>query len=158
MRQFTKRELYQAGEPLGECVTRTKPGGRIYGGGGGGSSSSTADTTNIDKRLAVGDGGAGISGDNSSIVINSTDGAIVTRALDSVDSANAVAGDGFSALLQAADKLFAKGESLIKTTQDSVSDAYLKAATEGKGTIDNKTIIVLAVAGAVAVYAMKKGR
>lgn len=127
-------------------------------GGGGGSSSSANTTSNTDKRLAVGDGGAGISGDNSSIVINSTDGAIVSRALDSVDSANAVAGDGFTQLLSAADKLFAKGESLIKTTQDSVSDAYLKAATEGKGTLDNKTIIVLAAVGAAAVYFMRKGR
>lgn len=127
-------------------------------GGGGGSSRSENTTSNIDKRLAVGDGAAGISGDNSSIVINSTDGAIVSRALDSVDSANAVAGDGFTQLLSAADKLFAKGESLIKTTQDSVSDAYLKAATEGKGTLDNKTIVILAAVGAAALYFMRKGR
>ena len=33
---YSRRELYAMGEPLGESVTRLKPGGgRIYGGGGG---------------------------------------------------------------------------------------------------------------------------
>lgn len=36
--QYSRRELYALGEPLGECVTR-KDGGRVvYGGGGGGAS------------------------------------------------------------------------------------------------------------------------
>jgi hypothetical protein len=30
---YSRRQLYALGEPLGESVTRTKPGGRIYGGG-----------------------------------------------------------------------------------------------------------------------------
>ena len=30
---YSRRQLYALGEPLGECVTRLKPGGRIYGGG-----------------------------------------------------------------------------------------------------------------------------
>jgi hypothetical protein len=40
---YSRRQLYALGEPLGECVTRLKPGGRIYGGG---SDSPPADTTN----------------------------------------------------------------------------------------------------------------
>ena len=39
---YSRRQLYALGEPLGECVTRLKPGGRIYGGG---SDSPPADTT-----------------------------------------------------------------------------------------------------------------
>lgn len=31
---YSRRQLYALGEPLGECVTRLKPGGRVYGGGG----------------------------------------------------------------------------------------------------------------------------
>jgi hypothetical protein len=38
---YSRRQLEALGEPLGESVTRLKPGGRIYGGGGGGGGSST---------------------------------------------------------------------------------------------------------------------
>lgn len=38
---YSRRQLEYFGEPLGESVTRSKPGGRIYGGGGGGSSTPT---------------------------------------------------------------------------------------------------------------------
>lgn len=38
---YSRRQLYALGEPLGECVTRLKPGGRIYGGG----DSTPAETT-----------------------------------------------------------------------------------------------------------------
>lgn len=45
---YSRRQLEAFGEPLGESVTRTKPGGngRIYGGGGG-PTSSTVTQTNI---------------------------------------------------------------------------------------------------------------
>ena len=38
---YSRRQLEALGEPLGESVTRLKPGGRIYGGGGGGGQTST---------------------------------------------------------------------------------------------------------------------
>jgi len=41
---YSRRELYAMGEPLGECVTQLKPGGRIYGGGGGGGPTQTTVT------------------------------------------------------------------------------------------------------------------
>lgn len=46
---YSRRQLEAFGEPLGESVTREKPGGngRIYGGGGGGPTSSTVTQTNI---------------------------------------------------------------------------------------------------------------
>ena len=34
--QYSRRELYALGEPLGEAVTRKENGRIIYGGGGGG--------------------------------------------------------------------------------------------------------------------------
>ena len=40
---YSRRQLYALGEPLGESATRLKPGGRVYGGGG--SSSSTPEKT-----------------------------------------------------------------------------------------------------------------
>ncbi len=38
---YSRRQLEALGEPLGDSVTRLKPGGRIYGGGGGGGGTST---------------------------------------------------------------------------------------------------------------------
>lgn len=156
---YSRRQLEQLGEPLGEAVTRAKLGGGYLcgGGGGGGASSSDNTTNNVDKRLAV-DSGAGITGDNSSIVIQatSTDAGIVSRALDSIDSNNATNAEGFNQLLSAADRLFNRGESLIGTTQKTVADAYAQAQTTKAGTIDNKTLIVLAVAGAATVYAIAR--
>lgn len=51
---YSRRQLEALGEPLGESVTRTKPGGRIYGfggGGGGGPSSTTVTQSNIPDWL-----------------------------------------------------------------------------------------------------------
>ena len=89
----------------------------------GGRSSSSNASNQTDKRIAQ-ESGAAISGDGSSITINSVDGGIVARALDSVDASNATAGEGFTQLLGAAKELFNKGESLIGTTQKNVVDAY----------------------------------
>lgn len=47
---LTKRQLYAAGEPLGECVTRIEAGRMICGGGGGGEGSSTT-VQNIPDEL-----------------------------------------------------------------------------------------------------------
>ena len=41
MKTYSKRELYAAGEFLGECVTRQEGGRRVMGGGGGGGDSKT---------------------------------------------------------------------------------------------------------------------
>lgn len=129
----------------------------LFGGGGSKSSSST---TNTDKRLAVGDGGIGVTADDSSVAINITDGGIVSRALDSIDLNNATLADGYGALIDAGEELlkanFDAGQNLIGTTQKHVADAYGQAQANANGTIDNRTLMVLAVAGAVALYALKK--
>jgi hypothetical protein len=41
MKTYSRRELYAAGEPLGECVTRKEGGRLVMGGGGGGGDSKT---------------------------------------------------------------------------------------------------------------------
>lgn len=182
----SRRELYAHGEPFGDSATRRKlGGGYICGGGGGSESSSTQATTNIDRRLAVQDG-IGISGDSNALSLttytttNVLDGGAIkaafdfskatstdalrttentfSRALDSIDASNATLGQGYELLLGAADKLFDRGESLIGQTQQAVADAYVRAQDTAKGTIDNRTIIVLAVAGAAAAIIATRGR
>lgn len=48
----SKRQLYAAGEPLGDCVTRREAGRLICGGGGGGSSTTTQSIPEELKPLA----------------------------------------------------------------------------------------------------------
>lgn len=163
----SRRDLYRRGEPLGACCTRRKlGGGYICGGGGdgGSSSSSTATTTqttttNVDKRLAL-NSGIGISSDQSTVNVQALDGEVVKKALDTVSAADATAGAGFEKLLGLADKLFTGAGQVISKTQDA-SLAQLAtlntAANDQRGTIDQKTIIVLAVAGAAALAFRRKG-
>lgn len=49
---YSRRELYAAGEPLGDSATRIEAGRRIMGGGGGGSSTSTPTIPDELKPLA----------------------------------------------------------------------------------------------------------
>ena len=46
---YSRRQLEAFGEPLGDSVTRVKPGGRIYGMGGGGGESSGPTTTTVNQ-------------------------------------------------------------------------------------------------------------
>lgn len=149
--------------------------------GGDSDSESTSTTYNTDKRNAVQDG-IGVSGDGSSasIVNNITDGGIVTRALDSVDTWNATNAEGFTQLLDTSGQLFTsvgssqasgfdklvsvagdlfnQGQGLIGQTQKAVADAYSTAQSDKAGAIDNRTLIVLAVAGAAALaFVNRKG-
>lgn len=152
---YSKRQLYAAGEPLGDSVTERKPGGgyRCGGGGGGSSSSSTSTTTqNYDKRVAV-ETGVGLSSDSSTVNVTTLDAGIVTKALDTVAVADATNGAGFNQLLTLADKLFTTGSKVLETTQSATLaqvQSLNTAANDQRGTVDQKTIIVLAVAGAAA--------
>jgi len=52
--KYSRRQLEAFGEPLGDSVTRVKPGGRIYGdggGGGGGPTTTTVNQSNIPEWL-----------------------------------------------------------------------------------------------------------
>ena len=83
---------------------------------------------------------------------------VISMALDSVNLANANGADGFTALLGAAESLWNRGENMIGQTQQAVADAYTNAQSDKSGTIDNRTIIVLAVAGAAALAFMGRGK
>lgn len=80
---ISRRQLYAAGLPFGECATQRLPGGAIRYGGGGDSESSTSttgattETTNIDQRMAIQDG-VGINGSGNSTVytVNSSDAVV----------------------------------------------------------------------------------
>lgn len=138
---------------LFDANTRLSPCGKVmpgFGGGGGSSSSSNATTTtNTDKRLVVNDG-IGISSDTSSVTVNALDGEIVTKALDTVQIADATNGQGFGQLVTLADKLFTGAGNLVAATQQTALEQMTQANVETAGKIDNKTITILGVAAAAA--------
>ena len=164
----SRRELYAHGEPFGDSATRRKIDGKGYVCGfGGDSSSSTSYTQNmVDRRITQKDGFA-VAGDANAITMNTTNvsnvldgGAIAKafgfstdttkRAFDSVDTANATLGAGYESLIEASKDIFNQGQNLIGQTQKAVADAYGQAQADKGGTIDNRTLIALAAAGAVA--------
>lgn len=137
------------------------PGLSMCNGGGGGSSSSSSSstTTNLDKRMVV-DQGIGISSDSSTVTVEALDAGIVEKALDTVAAADATAGAGFEKLLTLADGLFKAGGQLVQKTSDTAMAAVGAVSTaqnDAKGSIDQKTLVILAVAGVGAAYLLKKG-
>jgi len=137
------------------------------GGGGGGSTSSNSSqattTTNTDKRIANGPGGL-VAQDGSAITLNSTSNIeslsddVVKAAFDYAAVTDAKNGAGFSKLLDVADKLTTKtsdtATALSSRFQDNVLDAFERAKTSTSGSIDQKTMIVLAVTAAAALAFM----
>lgn len=157
---MNRRELYAAGEPFGECATAPKVGGGYVCGGGGGSSksSSTTTTQTTDKRMVV-DTGIGISSESSNVNVTTLDAGIVNKALDTVQVSDATNKAGFTGLLELADKLFTQGGALLESTQQTTLaqiESINAAANDREGAIDQKTIIVLAIAGAAALVLTKK--
>lgn len=157
------RQLYAAGEPIGDSATEKLPCGRvIYGGGGSRSSSSVATTSaNTDRRMAF-SSGVGISSDNSTINVQSVDAEIVKKALESVDLSSATAGAGIDKLLDVADHLFTGAGQMVNQTQNAALaqlDSLNRAQNDSRGSIDQKTMIMLAIAGAAVVIIPKmKGK
>lgn len=170
----SRRELYAHGEPFGDSATRRKLDGKGYvcGFGGDSSSSSSNTTNNYDKRVVTNDG-FGLSGDNNAISMTTTNTTNVTdagsiagafkfstdtvkRAFDSLDTNNATLGAGYEQLIGAAADVFNQGQNLIGQTQKAVADAYGQAQADKNQTIDNRTLIALAVAGAATVFALSR--
>ncbi len=123
--------------------------------------SSTSSTTyNQDTRIALESGTAtstASGGKNNVVTINTLDGGIVQKALDTVQLNDALGADGFSKLLTAAEKLLEQGGGIIGQTQAAIADAYSKAESDSTNTIDNRTLIVLAVAAAaVGIFIIRK--
>lgn len=129
--------------------------------GGSPTSSNATTTQNTDKRLVVNDG-VGISSDTSTVNVTSTtnalDADIVTAALDTVKSSDATNGEGFTKLLELADGLFSGAGDVIAKTQDTTLGqiaALNTTANDSKGSIDQKTLIIIVAGAAVAIYALK---
>ena len=107
---------------------------------GGSSSSSTNQTSQQDNRVVQGQGAVLAQG-GSSIVINTADAGIVSRALDTVDRTNvSMAAIASNANSQAA--------AAVSQATDALAAAYSDAkGNNNKGTI---TIAAVVVAGMVA--------
>lgn len=129
----------------------------------GSSSKSSQASSNTDNRVAVQDGIGLSASSGNTISVTTVDAEIVGNALDSVgkalDSVNissALGAEGFAKLLETSKDMFNTSQGLIGQTQKAVADAYGQAQNDKAGTIDNRTIIVLAVAGAAALVAMNQ--
>ena len=129
------------------------------GGGGGSSSSSTSNATttnNTDKRLVVDGGSYGVSADNSSVSIQTSDmGAIQGAGQIALASLNTNS-NNFDHLLSTADHLLTQQQkgiesasSLTKSLAGTAQQAYSDAANQASG---NKQLILAAMA-VVAVVA-----
>lgn len=135
---------------------------------GDSSSSSQANqqttTNNVDKRL-VNNGGISLSSEGSSVSItsNSVDKDIVAAALDTVRASDATNGEGFGKLLNLADKVIIGAGNVISRQQDSIGkqqDGFMSAVqslkNDERGSIDQKTIIVLGVSAAAVLVLMNQ--
>jgi len=120
------------------------------------SKSSQATTTqNYDQRIVADGGSLAFSGASGNSVVL-TDYESTKSAFD---FANVLAQSGeksFDKLLDTATGLFEGAASAVSRAQDQTAEAYKQAIETRQGTIDNKTITVIAVAGAAAM--ILKGR
>lgn len=80
----------------------------------------------------------------------------VSAALQTVQVNDATNAEGFNKLLDSATAMFNKSQGLIGQTQQAVAQAYSDAQNNAKGTIDNRTIIILGVAAAAALVMSKR--
>lgn len=110
------------------------------------SSSSTNIATTTDKRQVVDGKSLGVTADDSTVNITSVDSDIVRDAIE-------MSKYGLDRLLGAAENMF---NSSANSTAAGI-DAINTAANDARGTLDQKTIIMIAVAGVVALFALKKG-
>ncbi len=136
----------------------------FYGGGDSSSSSSSAtNTTNVDKRQVISSNAVGVTTDaNATVNVSNTtlDGNVIQGALDYVKGTDATQGANFTALLGLADKMFATGAGVIKTAQDTTLAQIGQintAQNDAKGTISQKTIMIIAAAGLGYFALTKKG-
>lgn len=134
-------------------------------------SSSATTYQSTDKRVVADGGGVGLSGDGNAVSINMMDGGaiaasadVVKAALQTIEKADATAGEGFESTLRLASDSFARlvdlagdvlggGASALERSQELTAQAYRESVETRQATIDNKTITVIAIAGAVAAVA-----
>jgi len=150
---LSRRDLYEMGEPFGDCATAEKPGGGVIAGGGGDSSSSSSQstTTSYTDSRSVNDSHAQTNSNNTTI--NTVDpGAIdLSKLAVSSNAANV------KSLLDASAMLFGKTAELVQQSNaltgqlaGDVKAAYADSAKQASG---NKNLVYagLAVVGIAAV-------
>lgn len=125
--------------------------------------SSQANTTttsnNIDRRQVVAEGGFGVASDGATVNIQALDAGIVKEAISAVSGADAINGQGFTQLLNLADKVFTGAGAMIEKTQGTALaqvEALNTVANDAQGKIDQKTLVVMAAAGLAGAYLLKK--
>jgi hypothetical protein len=127
------------------------------GGRSSSSSNQATNTYNTDKRIANDGGFVAQDGGVINATIQSVDKDIISKALDTIGMADATNGESFGALLTLADKVITGGGELLATGQQQVLSSLQTLQTEKQGSIDNKTIVLLAAAGAAAYVLSKRG-
>ena len=124
---------------------------------GGSKSSSAASTSQTDNRRVLGEGA--ISAENSTVSIQTLDGEVVNRALDTADLsvgkaltfADSTQAKAYAFANSAGDRALDN----IEATTELVKDAYQEAKGRGELT-DQITIGALVMAGLVAFAAVRK--
>lgn len=122
---ISRRALYAAGEPLGDCVTR-REAGRLVCGAGDSESSQTSNTTNKDMRVAGAEGSVNVSADGSTVQVVSTDYGAVNGGLQ-------LASQSVSAVVQNSKNVQDFGLSMYTGALKSVNDASAAVASAYKG-------------------------
>lgn len=127
-------------------------------GDSGSSSSSTSSTTtnNTDRRLVVDGSSAGVSANSSTVNVTQTDHGAISSAMQILSAGQDRTGDSFDRVVGLADTLLRGSLSVVQDSTGVVSQAYETARNTQTGSIDQKTMIVLGIAGAVAVVAWSK--
>lgn len=120
-------------------------------GGIGSSQSQSQTTTNNteDKRVAV-QSGVGVSSTEATINVTSLDAGAINGALQLVAQSDALASQNYRDILGVTAKLFDAAIGTVDKVNQSTGNAYQTATNEKAGSIDNKTIAIIAVAGAAA--------
>lgn len=139
-----------------------------FGGTGGTTSTASSNTTttttqNTDNRQVVSDNGIGLSNsNNANITINHTDAGAMKAATSMFQMANDAGSKNYGALLNTssdalkgmlefASGTMSKGFDTAKTAQENA--VRMMDTAQSKGTIDNKTMIMLGL-GAVAMVGL----
>jgi hypothetical protein len=137
----------------------------LYFGGGGSSSSTSANTntTNNDNRMVVSDSGVGLSNvSNSNVTMTTTDHGAINGAFTTMQLANDASAKNYGTLLNtsagALDGIMKFANNAVTKSFDSAAQASQNSIKmmdvgQSKGTLDNKTIVMLG-GGALLVVAM----
>lgn len=127
------------------------------GGGGGSSSSSSTSTQTIstDKRMVV-DNGVGVSSDSSTVTVTAVDLGAVSKAFEFAGASGQAVVGTLDKVLKLADTVLTGSLTAAKDSTALVSQAYETAENTKGGSIDQKTMMVLAGVAAVAFVAARK--